>query len=64
MNMYWSYNCRTGCMHEYTEEEFVKAKKFYHLREKVLFADAPQEDDQIVWVNRGETIIFYKKEQK
>lgn len=63
MAKYWSYNCRTGGMHDYTEEEFERAKKFYHLHEKVLWADAPQEDDRIVWVNRGETILFYKKEQ-
>ena len=63
MIKYWSYNFRTGGMHEYTEKQFEGAKKFYHLHEKVLFADSPQEDDQIVWVNKGETIIFYKKEQ-
>ena len=63
MAKYWSYNCRTGGMHNYTEEEFERAKKFYHLHEKVLWADAPQEDDRIVFVNRGETILFYKKEQ-
>ena len=63
MAKYWSYNCRTGGMHDYTEEEFERAKKSYHLHEKVLFADAPQEDDKIIWVNRGETILFYKKEQ-
>lgn len=54
---YYSYNFRSGGFHMYTQEQFEEAKRFYRLIKKVLWGDG-QEDTRIVWVNKGETIMF------